>query len=168
MVVNYARETIYDDSAVLTAIESTKIVKYITDFPTAELAGHPQVICTPHLGASTKESEETCAVMAVRQLKAFFEFGTIVSAVNFPTVDLVHDRSAGARLVVVNRDIPGMIAHMTTVLGQHGISISGSINKSNGVIGYNLIDVRADVQDEVITEIRNENILRVRTIKLRA
>ncbi|MBI2613075.1 phosphoglycerate dehydrogenase [Candidatus Kaiserbacteria bacterium] len=166
-LVNYARREICDEKAVLAGIESGKLAAYITDFPTKELVAHPRVIATPHLGASTEESEETCAVMAARQLRDFFESGTVVNSVNFPTVELVPDRAVRTRLVVVNRDVPNMIAEITSALGENGINIARSRNESNGKIGYNLIDVNGTVPHDIVDRISAvDNVLKVRAIPM--
>lgn len=167
MLVNYARRGICDDAAVLAGIESGKLSSYITDFPTADLLRNPKVVATPHLGASTEESEEKCAVMAARQLLDFWVTGTVVNSVNFPTVELIPDRAVQTRLVVVNKDVPNMIGAITGALGESGVNISRSRNESNGVIGYNLIDINTVVAAEVIDKIGAvDHVLRVRAIPM--
>jgi len=164
-LVNYARREICDDEAILAAINPGKLAAYITDFPTKEFVAHPRVIATPHLGASTEESEENCAVMAARQLRDFFETGAVVNSVNFPTCELVPDRVVRTRLVVVNRDVPNMIAEITSALGKSGINIARMRDESNGEIGYNLIDVNGVVPADIIERISAvDNVLKVRAI----
>ena len=167
VLVNYARERIYDDHAVCMAIASGKVSTFISDFPTPELVSSPGVITTPHLGASTEESEENCAVMAVQQVKDFCEIGAVTNSVNFPTTYMASDRSVRTRLVVVNNDVPNMIAGITSALGSNGINIARNHNESNGVIGFNLIDLNEAVSDDILTKIgRMENVLRVRAIPM--
>lgn len=167
VLANFARKEICDDEAVLAALQNGKLRTYITDFPTSRYKNHPKVIPTPHLGASTEESEDNCAIMAAKQLRDFFENGTVINSVNFPTCELVPDRAVRTRLVVVNRDTPGMIASITTALSRDGINISRSRNESNGTIGYNLVDVNDDVPPHVIAKILQvPDILKVRAIPM--
>lgn len=165
ILMNYARSGIYDDVEVLEALREQRIAMYVTDFPTEILLQEQKVICTPHLGASTVESEENCAVMAVRQLKQYVEFGVVNNSVNFPTVSVMPHQKTRARLCVVNRDVPNMIAHISSVLGEDGINIHSFVNESNGVIGYNLVDLTEDVSSELITRIKSiDGVIRVRML----
>jgi len=167
MLVNYSRRGIYDEKALFEAFESDKVASYISDFPNPELL-HPKVIFTPHVGASTEESEEKCAEMAVLQLKAFLESGTVTNSVNFPPTELVAGQNVHTRLVVVNRDVPNMIATITGALGEKNINITGIINHSNEQIGYNLIDVASEVSPEILSDIENiVDVLNVRPIVMK-
>lgn len=165
LLVNYARGPIVEVDAVLEALESGQLVGYICDFPNEKLIGHEKVLLTPHLGASTTESEENCSLMAVRELANYLSYGNITNSVNFPNIETIPADQVKTRLIVINRDVPGMIAFISNVLGGHGINIASFKNESNGTIGYNIIDMEADVDDGVIEEIRvNDNVIRTRTI----
>ncbi len=166
ILLNYARKGIYDDGAVLQALESGQVQTYITDFPGQALLGNDKVICTPHLGASTAESEENCAAMAVKQVRNYLEYGVIANSVNFPVVEVFPQESTRTRLCVINRDVPGMIAHVTQALGDAGINIQSLTNESNGKIGYNIIDLEQDLPPGLETALRTiENVLRVRVLR---
>jgi D-3-phosphoglycerate dehydrogenase len=165
ILMNFAREHIYDTKAVLTAIESKHVQAYITDFPSAAVLQHDKVIVTPHLGASTAESETNCAVMAASQLRDYLTYGTVTNSVNFPTVTKLPAPSVKTRLAVVNSDVPNMIATITGVLGSCGINIHAFTNESNHEIGYNLIDLEDTLSASVITQIEQlPGVLRVRVL----
>ncbi len=167
ILMNYARNGIYDDTAVLEAIDRGKVKSFITDFPTKQLLGNKKVVCTPHLGASTTESEENCAVIAVRQLRNYLEYGIVTNSVNFPTVEMFPTQAIKNRLVIVNKDMPNMIAVITRVLGEARINIQALVNESNSKIGYNLIDVEVDICEEIAERIRQlPNVLQVRVLRL--
>jgi D-3-phosphoglycerate dehydrogenase len=166
-LLNYARGPIVDDTAVLRALESGKLSCYVTDFPSASLLGHPGVIASPHLGASTEESEEQCACMAVQELKQYFEYGAVTHSVNFPTVESIPSDNVHTRLIMINRDVPGMIGFASQLIGSYGINISSYLNESNGRVGYNIIDLESPVPEEVTREIAaHRDVIRVRTIEL--
>lgn len=166
ILMNYARKGIYDDAAVVAALESGKVGTYLTDFPYKALLGRPNVICTPHLGASTAESEENCAVMAVNQLRNYLEYGVVANSVNFPITEVYPESSTRTRLVVINKDVPNMIAQITQVVGNAGINIGSFTNASNGKIGYNIIDLEVDVPESVVASIKSiGNVVRVRVLK---
>ena len=139
VLLNFAREPIVDAGALREALESGQVGKYIADFPVPGLIGHPSVLLTPHLGASTEEAEENCAVMAADQLINYLNTGSIVNSVNFPMVTL--EASSGHRLCVVNRNVPGMLGQMTTLLADHDMNVVDLLNKSRGDVAYNLIDL---------------------------
>lgn len=166
ILMNYARKGIYDDAAVIAALDSGKVGMYLSDFPYRALLGRPNVICTPHLGASTAESEENCAVMAVNQLRNYLEYGVVANSVNFPITEVYPDASIRTRLVVINKDVPNMIAQITQSVGNAGLNIGSFTNASNGKIGYNIIDLEADVPDAVIRTIQGiDKVIRVRVLK---
>jgi D-3-phosphoglycerate dehydrogenase len=166
ILINYARKGIYDDAAVLKAVESGKVQAYITDFPSKALLGKDKVITTPHLGASTAESEENCAVMAVKQIRNYLEYGVINNSVNFPVVEVFPQESTRTRIIVINRDVPNMIALVTQVLGQAGINIQSFTNESNGKVGYNIIDLEQDLPAGVEASLSAiENVIRVRVLR---
>ena len=166
ILMNYARKGIYDDQAVIAGIEAGKVGAYITDFPSKTLLGRPNVICTPHLGASTAESEENCAVMAVKQLRNYLEYGIVANSVNFPILEAYPEQSTRTRLIVINKDVPNMIAQITHVLGQAGVNIHSYTNASNGKVGYNIIDVASEVPDALADNIKGiGNVVRVRVLR---
>lgn len=164
-LINYARGEIVEDEAVLAALDEEKLDGYITDFPSRKNLNHPRVLASPHLGASTEESEENCACLAVSELKDFLEYGTISRSVNFPTVESIPSGSCHSRLIMINRDIPGMIGFASNIIGSNNINIASYINESNGLIGYNIIDVESPVSQEVIDKIESHHdVIRTRII----
>ncbi|MDR1899950.1 MAG: 3-phosphoglycerate dehydrogenase, partial [Treponema sp.] len=141
-----------------------KLSLYVTDFPTAELLACKKTICIPHLGASTPEAEDNCAVMAVQQLIDFLESGGIKNSVNYPRCRL--DQRAPYRLLVVNRNIPNMVGQITTTLAGLGINITDLINHHRDEYAYNIIDTEQRIPEEVLTRLQAvEGIIRVRTIE---
>jgi D-3-phosphoglycerate dehydrogenase len=163
--INFARGEIVDDGAVLEALAGGKLEGYITDFPNHKNLGNPGVLTTPHLGASTEESEENCACLAVSELKEYLEYGTISRSVNFPTVESIPSGSCHARFIMINKDIPGMIGFASNIIGSYGINIASYMNESNGQIGYNIIDVESQVPQEVIKKIESHpDVIRTRVI----
>ncbi len=165
VLINYARGPIVDEKAVLEYLESGQLDGYITDFPSAGIVGHPQVLISPHLGASTEESEENCATMAAKELIDYLEFGNITHSVNFPNVESIPGGNVHTRLIMINRDIPGMIGFATRLLGENNINIISYLNESNGNVGYNIIDLETPVPYEVVAEIEaNPDVIRTRTI----
>ncbi|MCB9496732.1 MAG: phosphoglycerate dehydrogenase [Fibrobacteria bacterium] len=167
ILVNYSRGPVVSESDVLAALESGKLRAYLNDFPAKNLVNHPKAICTPHLGASTEESEENCATMAVSQLKGYLELGNVVNSVNFPVCESVPDASVKTRLIVINKDVPNMIATITKVLGDAGVNIASLVNKSNGKVGYNIVDLQSDVPADLVKGIEaTPDVIRVRVISL--
>ena len=165
LLVNYARGPIVNEEAVLAALDSGRLSGYIADFPTEKLIGHDRVLLTPHLGASTSESEENCAMMAVRELSNYLRYGNITNSVNFPNVEMIPSDLVRTRLIVINRDVPGMIAFITNVLGNNQINIDSYKNESNGTIGYNIIDMESDVPNSILDLIEcNDDVIRTRII----
>jgi len=164
-LINFARGEIVEDEAVLAALEDNKLEGYITDFPNSKNLDHPRILASPHLGASTEESEENCACLAVSELKDYLEYGTISRSVNFPTVESIPSGSCYSRLIMINRDIPGMIGFASNIIGSNNINISSYINESNGSIGYNIIDVESPIPQDVINKIESHpDVIRTRTI----
>ena len=168
VLLNFARGPVVDEEALLGALTSGRLGGYITDFPSARLLGHERVLCSPHLGASTAESEENCARMAVRELKNYLEYGNITHSVNFPNAEMTPTVNVDTRLIMINRDEPGMIGAVSNILGRHRINIMSYDNKSNGIIGYNIIDCATPVPKAVRAEIEaHDGVLRTRMIRLR-
>lgn len=164
VLLNYSREGVYDDVAVCEALDNGVVLKYVTDFPTIDLINREDVTCTPHLGANTEESEENCASMAGLQLKNYLEYGVIEHSVNFPAVDLFPAPSIVTRLVVINRNVPDMIAQVASVLGRAKINITTELNQSREV-GYTLIDVEMEVSSDIISAIAAvKGVVRVRAL----
>lgn len=154
-LLNFARDEIIDATALKAALESNKLHRYVSDFPRPELMGRDDVIAMPHIGASTREAEENCAVMAVDQLVDFFEHGNIKNSVNFPTLFL--DRAAnaekGTRLAVTNKNVPKMLQQILSVLADQDINVIDMLNKSRDEIAYNLIDLESVPSDAALKAI---------------
>jgi D-3-phosphoglycerate dehydrogenase / 2-oxoglutarate reductase len=167
ILVNYARGPIVDEQAVIEALNSDYLAGYITDFPTAANIGHAKVLTTPHLGASTSESEEHCACMAAGELSTYLEYGNVAHSVNFPNIESIPSAKVHSRLIVINRDVPGMIAFATNVISSYGMNIASYLNESNGRIGYNIIDVESEVPKGLFEDIgKNSDVIRTRLITL--
>jgi len=165
LLFNYARGPVIDEDAVSAAIASGKICGHISDFPSEKLIGNEKILLTPHLGASTSESEENCACMAVKELKGYLEYGNITHSVNFPNVENIPTVWVHSRLIMINHDKPGMIGLVTNILGKHHINIMSYTNESNGSIGYNIIDCEGPVSRGVQQEIEeNDGVIRTRVI----
>ncbi len=152
VIVNFARGGIVDDAAVLAALDSGHLQTYVTDFPTAETKTHPQVIALPHLGASTTEAEENCAVMVVENVKDYLENGNIRHSVNFPEAQL--PRLDAHRITIANANVPNMVGQITTSLANAGLNIEDLLNKSIGELAYTIVDVNGPVTDEEMAELR--------------
>jgi len=165
ILVNYARGEIVALQDLLESLEQGRLASYLTDFPDVGLLGHPKIICSPHLGASTEESEDQCACMAVSELKAYLEYGTVSRSVNFPTAESIPSDSVHTRLIMINRDIPDMIGFASHVIGGSGINIVSYLNESNGKIGYNIIDLEKEIPDDILARIEEHpGVIRARTI----
>jgi D-3-phosphoglycerate dehydrogenase len=152
-ILNFARAAIVDEAAVLAALDAGKLHAYVCDFPTRSLKDHPRVITLPHLGASTGEAEENCAIMVAEQVRDFLENGNIRNSVNYP--DTVLPRMPGTtRLGVANRNVPNMVGQISTCLAAHGINIADLLNKSRGEYAYTLIDADGVLGEELLERIR--------------
>lgn len=162
-IINLARGGLVINADILEAIENGTVACYVTDFPEDELLGNDRIIAIPHLGASTPESEENCAVMAVNQLKAFLEQGNIINSVNFPRCEL--PRSGNTRLITAHLNIPNMVGQVTTVLAASHINIAGMLTHHKESIGYNVIDIDGKLTQGVLDSIRQiEGVKMVRVI----
>jgi D-3-phosphoglycerate dehydrogenase len=163
-VLNFARGGIVDDEAVLTALDDGRLHAYICDFPSASLVAHPKVVALPHLGASTAEAEENCAVMAADQLRDYLSDGNIRNSVTFPNAHL--PRTAGAtRLAIVNANVPNMVGQICGVLAEGGHNLADLLNTSRGELAYTLIDVEGEVDDAVVKEISAvDGVIRIRAL----
>jgi D-3-phosphoglycerate dehydrogenase len=163
VVLNFARDGIVDTDAVLEMIDAGRVHAYVCDFPSVALRGHPRVIALPHLGASTGEAEENCAVMVAEQLRDYLENGNVRNAVNFPTVQL--PRRGDARVAVVNANRPDMLGQISHDVGLAGLNIVHMVNESRGDIACTLIDVESAVPDELVDTLgRIEGVLKVRVL----
>jgi len=162
--INLARGEIVDDEAMLAALDTGWVAAYITDFPNNRLLQSPHVIAMPHLGASTPESEQNCAVMAVDELKDYLENGNIRNSVNLPNVEMA--RSGVQRMCIIHRNIPAMLANITTLLSKDGANVENLTNKSKGDYAYTLVDLGSAVDQSVIEDVRGlANVIRVRVIE---
>jgi len=165
-LLNFARNGIVSDSGISAFLAKNKNHIYATDFPSKADLSNEQVISFPHLGASTEEAEENCATMAVKQLKDYLEFGIVHNSVNFPVSGTVPPAGVKSRVIVINNDVPNMIALISKVFGDAGINIQSFKNESNGKIGYNIIDIATAVPQSLIDSLKKiEQIIRVRVIE---
>ncbi len=164
-ILNFARGGLVDNADLKVAVESGKVSNYITDFPDEESLKMDKVISIPHLGASTKESETNCAIMAVNQVKDFLENGNIKNSVNFPNAEMESHNEA--RILIANKNVPNMVSQISAVLATEGINIDNMLNKKRGDIAYNIIDVDSKTIDESIKEklMAIEGIFMVRIIQ---
>ena len=162
--INLARGEIVDDDAMLAALDTGRVAAYVTDFPNNRLVGAPHVVAMPHLGASTPESEQNCAIMAVDQLKDYLENGNIRNSVNFPNVYL--DRSGVMRMCIIHKNVPAMLASITTLLSKDGVNVENLSNKSKGDYAYTMVDLGSKVAESVIEDVKHlPNVIRVRVIE---
>ena len=163
VLLNFSREGIVDEEAVRNALEEKRIRQYVTDFPSPRLASHPGVLALPHLGASTEEAEENCAMMVVDQLREYLEQGTIRNSVNFPAVEMA--RESPHRIAIANANVPNMVGQISTTMAQAGLNIHNMVNKSRGEMAYTLLDLDSAAAPEVIERIaRIPGVLSIRAI----
>jgi D-3-phosphoglycerate dehydrogenase len=164
VILNFARGGIVDEAAIIDALNSGHVSSYVCDFPTEKLKNHPRVVALPHLGASTGEAEENCAVIAADTLRDFLENGNIRNSVNFP--EAVLPRTMGvARLAIANENVPNMVGQISTALAEHNLNIADLLNKSRGNLAYTLIDIDGAVPEAVLAEISSiEGVLATRII----
>ncbi len=162
-LLNFARDAIVDEEAVVASLADKRLGRYVTDFPSPRLRGHPQVLALPHLGASTEEAEENCALMVVDQLRAFLEEGAIRNAVNFPAVEMA--RESPHRIAIANANVPNMLGQISTTMAQAGLNIHNMVNKSRGQMAYTLVDLDSAAAPEVVERIaRIPGVLSVRSL----
>ena len=163
-VINLARGEVVDDEAILAALDTGKVAVYVTDFPNNRLLTAPHVIAMPHLGASTPESEQNCAAMAVDELTDYLENGNIRRSVNLP--DMVMDRSGVERLCILHKNVPGMLANITSLFGRDGVNVENLSNKSRGEYAYTMVDLGTKVAERVIEDVQHmANVIRVRVLE---
>ena len=151
VLLNFAREGVVDNAAAVEALDANKLHAYICDFPANALKGHAKVVALPHLGASTEEAEENCAVMVAEQLADYLENGNILNAVNFPNVAMA--RESNFRIAIANANVPNMVGQISSVLATAGINIHNMLNKSKGDMAYTLVDVDSAVTDAVMQQL---------------
>lgn len=162
-VINLARGEIVQDDAMIPALETGRVAAYITDFPNNRLLAAPHVVAMPHLGASTPESEQNCAVMAADELKDYLETGNVRNSVNLPAVSMTP--SGVMRLCILHKNVPGMLANITTLFGRDGVNVENLSNKSKGDWAYTMVDLAAHIGDDVLQDVRAmEHVVRVRAI----
>ncbi len=168
IILNFARDALVNDDDMEEALKSGKVRRYVTDFPNARTAGMEGVIAIPHLGASTEESEDNCAVMAAKQLREYLEKGNIVNSVNFPNVSMPH--TGDVRVCVLHKNVPNMISRITGVLSSEGINIENMANRSKKDYAYTIVELTGKIDDAVIDSIAaklntTDDIIRVNIIK---
>ena len=162
-LLNFAREEVVDQAALVTALDTGQLRRYVSDFPRPELLGKPGAVLMPHIGASTAEAEENCAVMAATQLMDFLENGNIVNSVNFPQTRMA--RNGGHRLTFTNQNVPRVLGTVLGVLADRNINVIDMVNKSRGDIAYNIIDVETEPGPNALEEIRQaEGVIHLRQI----
>lgn len=167
VLLNFSREGVVDDGAVMEALASRRLGTYVCDFPGPARNRHEHVIALPHLGASTREAEENCAVMVVDQLRDYLEHGQVANAVNFPQVSMV--RESAYRVAIANANVPNMLGQISTTMADVGLNIHNMVNKSRGETAYTLVDVDSPVADTVLDSLRAiDGVLSVRYLPLDA
>jgi D-3-phosphoglycerate dehydrogenase len=163
VVLNFARNGIVDDEAMVEALDTGKAYAYICDFPSNLLKNHPRVITLPHLGASTKEAEDNCAIMVAEQVKDYLVNGNVHNSVNFP--EMFMPRAGGYRMAVVNANVPNMLGQISTKLADAGLNIVDMLNKSRGELAYTLVDVESEISQDTVDKLMGiEGVLSVRTL----
>ena len=167
VILNFSRDQIVNNEAALAALNEKKLAAYICDFPAAQINAHPKVIALPHLGASTGEAEENCAIMVADQLRDYLEHGNIQNSVNFPNV--VMPRESSFRIAIANANVPNMVGQISTLLAQAGLNIQNMMNKSRGEMAYTLVDVGSSVTQQTLDAIAAiEGVLAVHFLPLEA
>jgi D-3-phosphoglycerate dehydrogenase len=151
VLLNFSREGVVSEAAVVAALDRRQLGWYVCDFPSPALNRHERVVALPHLGASTREAEENCAIMVVDQLRDFLEHGNVVNAVNFPAVNMA--RESAHRVAIANANVPNMLGQISTAMARAGLNIHNMVNKSRGDMAYTLVDVDSAVGDHVIASL---------------
>lgn len=165
IILNFARDLLVDDDAMEAALKSGKVKRYITDFPNDKTAGMEGVVAIPHLGASTAESEDNCAKMAVKQMMNYLENGNIVNSVNFPACDMGICTKAG-RITILHKNIPNSLGQFTSAVAKDNINISDLLNRSKGEYAYTMLDLDDPVSDQLVEDLKKiDGVLRVRVIE---
>ena len=151
VLLNFSREGVVSNEAVLSSLASGHLGRYVCDFPSTALLGHERIVCLPHLGACTREAEENCAVMVADQLRDFLEDGNIANAVNFPSVSM--GRESAYRVAIANANVPNMLGQISTAMANAGLNIHNMVNKSRGDMAYTLVDIDSAVSPAVLADI---------------
>jgi len=163
VLINFARDGVVDDAAALAALDSGKLHAFVTDFPTPELIAHPKVVALPHLGASTGEAEENCAIMVAENIKDYLENGNIRHSVNYPHARM--PRLDAWRVTVANRNVPNMVGQISTRIADAGLNIEDLLNKSTGDLAYTIVDVNGEPSDELLDALRSiDGVLALRNL----
>lgn len=163
VLINFSRGGVVDVAAALAALDSGSLHAYVCDFPTPELIRHPKVIALPHLGASTQEAEENCAIMVAENLREYLENGNVRSSVNFP--EAIMPRAEAYRITVANANVPNMVGQISTCLANAGLNIADLLNKSQGDLAYTVVDLDAPVPEETLEALRSiKGVLRLRNL----
>lgn len=164
VLLNFARAGVVDDGAIIKALDQGRLSSYVCDFPAAALKGHNRVVALPHIGASTDEAQENCAIMAADEIRDFLETGNVTNSVNFPELILPRN-TEGDRLTVVNANVPNMLGQISSVLAEAGLNIDDMFNKSKGDLAYSVADVGGTIPPAVIEQLEGtEGVLKVRVI----
>lgn len=165
VLLNFSRDTLVNEDDIKAALESGKVAKYVVDFPNPTTVKLPNTTVTPHLGASTQESEDNCAKMAVSEIRDFMENGNIKNSVNYPNCDAGVCQTAG-RITIAHKNVPNMLSQFTTLFSKDGVNIENMVNKSRGNFAYTILDICSDSTDEVVKELEAlDGVIRVRVIK---
>ena len=163
ILLNFSRDAIVDEAAVVAALDSGRLKTYLCDFPSPRLMNHPGVVALPHLGASTEEAEENCAILVVGQVRDYLENGNISNAVNFPNVEM--PRESPYRVAIANANVPNMVGQISTAMANAGLNIHNMVNKSRHEMAYTLVDVDSPVAQSVIDRIAAiQGVLSVRAV----
>jgi D-3-phosphoglycerate dehydrogenase / 2-oxoglutarate reductase len=163
VLLNFSRDAVVDEEAIVAALAEKRVHGYVCDFPSARLQGVAGVVALPHLGASTEEAEENCAVMVAEQLRDFLEEGTVRNAVNFPSVEMA--RESPHRIAIANANVPNMVGQISTTMAQASLNIHNMVNKSRGDMAYTLVDLDSAAAPEVVARIaRIPGVLSIRSI----
>ena len=167
VLLNLARGGICDEDAVVAALDSDQLHSYVCDFPTGAMLQHAKVLAFPHLGASTNEAEENCAVMVADSLRDYLEDGTIRNSVNFP--EAMMPRNGGSRITIANANVPNMVGQISTILASAGLNIADLLNKSRGQVAYTIIDLDDGIEESTLDAIRaTEGVLALRHLPAKA
>lgn len=165
IILNFARDLLCDENAVLEAIDAGKVAKYVCDFPNPTTAGHKGCIIIPHLGASTEESEDNCAKMAVKELMNYLENGNIINSVNYPTCDMGICQTK-SRVAIHHRNVMKMISQFSSMMGDAGINITNMVNKSKGEYAYTMMDLESEISLDFVDKLKAiDGVIRVRIVK---
>ena len=164
-IINLARAELVDSQAMIDAVKSGKVASYVTDFITDDLIGaDDRIVCIPHLGASTEESEDKCAIMAVKELIEYLEKGNIKNSVNFPNVELPH--SGDERICIMHRNVAGVLSKISTAIAEEGINIENMINRSRGNYAYTIVETVGQVSEHAVAKLGElEETIRIRVIR---